>query len=343
MVKETYTCTSCNTPISEDAKFCPNCGEKFTGFEDNNITDSTDEIEMQETNNPFWKKPWVWAATALTLILIVVIFSFLGKAQVKYIGNFDALINNGKVEARFSLMDDSKKPIAGEGIADARVVNKEGETIYTGETKITADKFQTYTLRLTGKDFLAYAWEIPLENIKKSPSQEGTMYLKFHTNNEEFAELNTSIYGLPTYSEDELADINTKNFSKTAIPVNASLSKGNFTVTIKQAGSFNPLSTYDDKKEYFRVDMDVKNTGGKNDYFMPNGLSLIDDRNRQYERDYGGSLDSISDINSRVTKSGYFLFKQIPDDVKQIKLVFELGNDANFNPHKFEFPIALTK
>ena len=269
--------------------------------------------------------------------------SNLRSSNAAYIGNFMAIADENKIEARFSLMDSSKKYVSADGIGQVRIVNSEGETVYTGSINVKKEDFGMYTLILTGEEFLAYVWEIPLTEIKKSTSSSGTMYLKFKTKNAEFEELDTSIWGLPTYSEEELAQLNEEEFSKSAVNVNKKVSKGSFEVTVTRVGFFTPLVTWGDKKEYFRVDMEVKNIGSEKEYFSPSGLAILDNQGNQYEREYGGTLDTFSQIYPGVKKSGYILFEKIPKTSQSIKLVFELGYDENYDPYTFEYNIPLTK
>lgn len=44
-----------------------------------------------------------------------------------------------------------------------------------------------------------------------------------------------------------------------------------------------------------------------------------------------------------VKKSGYILFERLPKTSQNIKLVFELGHDENYDPYTFEYNIPLTK
>jgi len=269
--------------------------------------------------------------------------SNLRSSNAQYIGNFMAIADENKIEARFSLMDGSKKYVSADGIGQVRIVNSDGETVYTGSVNAKKEDFGMYTLILTGEEFLAYVWEIPLNEIKKSTSSSGTMYLKFKTKNAEFEELDTSIWGLPTYSEEELAQLNEEAFSKSSVEVNKKVSKGSFEVTVTKVGFFTPLVTWGDKKEYFRVDVEVKNIGSEKEYFSPSGLAILDNQGNQYETEYGGTLDTFSQIYPGVKKSGYILFEKIPKTSQSIKLVFELGYDENYDPYTFEYNIPLTK
>ncbi len=155
--------------------------------------------------------------------------------------------------------------------------------------------------------------------------------------------MTADIWGLPTYSDEELAELNEQEFSKNAIEVNEKISKGDFEVSIQKVGLFEPMVTYGEPEEYFRVDMEVKNVGDEKEYFSPSGLAILDNQGNQFEKEYGGTLDTFSEIYPNVKKSGYIIFKKIPANTQTIKLVFELGHDANYDAYSYEYNIPLTK
>lgn len=266
----------------------------------------------------------------------------LRSSNAEYISNFIAIVDENTIEARFSLRDRSKEYVPGDGVGEVRIINSNEETVYTGSTNVKKEDFGTYTLILTGEEFLAYVWEIPIDEIKKSTSSSGTIYLKFRTKNGEFEEISDSVWGIPTYSEEELMQLNDDAFLKTAVAINKKLSKGDFEVTVTRVGFFTPLVTWGDEREYFRIDMEVKNIGSEKEYFSPSGLAVLDNRGNQYETEYGGTLDTFSQIYPSVKKSGYILFGRVPKTSQNIKLVFGLGHDGNYDPYSFEYNIPLT-
>ena len=269
--------------------------------------------------------------------------SGLRSSNAKFIGNFMATADEKKIEARFSLLDASKKYVTADGTGTVRIVNSDSKEVYVGTVNVKKEDFGTYTLMLTGEDFEAYVWEIPVAQITKSTSSSGTMYLNFKLKDTEFEEMETDIWGLPTYSEDELSQLNEEEFLKSAISVDKKLSKGSFEVTVTKVGLFTPLVTYGDKETYFRVDMEVKNIGDEKEYFSPSGLAILDNQGNQYESEYGGTLDRFSEIYPNVKKSGYLIFKKIPATSQSIKLIFELGHDESYDPYTFEYNIQLAK
>ena len=139
------------------------------------------------------------------------------------------------------------------------------------------------------------------------------------------------------YTYEQLAE---EEYNQNAVIVNKKIRKGNFEVTVTKAGFFSPYE-FGEKKQYLRIDMEVKNVGSESDYFSPSGMAIIDNQGNQYERTYGGTLDTFSKIYPGVTKKGYILFEGVPTSSTSVKLVFELGYDENFNPYLFEYNINL--
>lgn len=269
-------------------------------------------------------------------------------STARYIGNFAANIRGDAIEARFSLIDNSGRHVAADGIGEVKIVNLEGETIYTGTVDVRKEGYsQLYNLGLN-EVFSAYVWRIPLSEIKKSsPSthSSGTIYLKFKTRNAIFDEISTSIFGLPVYSKDELEQSNEKEFYKYALSVNKKLSEGNFEVTVKRVGFYTPIDTIGNKREYFRIDIEIKNNGDLKENFYISGLALLDNKGNQYDKVSGGTLDvgSFLTIYPGVKKSGYLLFEGLPKTTQSIKLVFDLGHGKNYTPYTFEYNITLPK
>lgn len=268
--------------------------------------------------------------------------SGLRSSNAAFIGNFMATADEKVIEARFSLLDKSKNYVSADGTGTVRIENSDNEEIYSGTVNPKKEDFGTYTLMLTGEEFEAYVWEIPISEIEKSTSSSGTMYLNFGTKDAKFEEMETDIWGLPTYSEEELEELNELEFSKNAIEVNKKISKGDFEVTVQRVGLFEPMVTYGEPEEYFRVDMEVKNIADEKEYFSPSGLAILDNQGNQFEKEYGGTLDTFSEIYPNVKKSGYVIFKKIPANAQTIKLVFELGHDANWDAYTYEYNIPLT-
>ncbi len=278
------------------------------------------------------------------IILIANLIIISGCIQeASYLDDFVAISDENKITARFSLKDDSGVYVKGDGIGQIKIVNSYGDTVYINNINVKKKDFEQYWLYGQNKSILAYAWKIPITDIKKSTSSKGRMYLKFKMKNSEFEEIDTSILGkFPTYSKEEFAQLNDEEFSKSAITVNKNLSTGKFEVTVTKIGFFTPLVESGDKEEYFRVDMIVKNIGNKKERFSPSFI-IFDDIGNQYESTYGGTFDTYSEIYPGVKKIGYVLFKKIPKNSQNIKLFFELGYGDSYQTYDFEFNISHAK
>ena len=226
-------------------------------------------------------------------------------SKAQFIGNFIVLSkDDDNLEARFSLLDGNKNYIVEEGIANFRILDAKKNEIYSKQISVRKDGFGMYTLTLTKEEFMAYVWAIPKKDIKKSNQISGTAYLKFSSGTSSFDELETTVYGLPEYSEQELEQLNEEAYTKNAIAVNQKLSKGDWEITVTNMGFYTPIVTYGDEKEYFRVDLKVKSIANAAEYFSPSGMVILDNAGNQYESGFGGTLRTFSQIYPGITKEG---------------------------------------
>jgi hypothetical protein len=81
--------------------------------------------------------------------------------------------------------------------------------------------------------------------------------------------------------------------------------------------------------------MQVKNISNDTKFFMPFPIAILDDKGHQYENviDFDTWVPAYN-MYSGVTKTGYFLFQDIPVN-ENTKLVFTLDNSINF---EFDIP-----
>ncbi|GAG80611.1 unnamed protein product, partial [marine sediment metagenome] len=122
--------------------------------------------------------------------------------------------------------------------------------------------------------------------------------------------------------------------------IDKKITKGSFSIKVTKVGYFNQY-LYGIFTEYFRVDMIVENVGSETEYFVPDGVVLIDNNNKQYPSLLLGTLYSLITVYSKSKIEGYLLFEDIPKSVTIMKLVFELGWDESFNPYLFQFNLNL--
>jgi len=139
------------------------------------------------------------------------------------------------------------------------------------------------------------------------------------------------------YTYSQLAE---EEYEESSVVINKRISKGIFEITVTRAGFFSPYE-WGSRKQYFRVDMEVRNIGSAADYYSPSGMVIMDNQGNQYEKSYGGSLDTFSQIYPNITKKGYMLFEGIPKTIGSAILAFQLGHDAQYNDYLFEYSIPL--
>jgi len=292
-------------------------------------------------------KSWKIVPMIVLLGLVVIVAGCVGQSSTssntglrtsnaQYIGNFMALLTGDEIDARFSLQDGSKNYVSGDGIGSIRIVNSEGETVYTGTINVKKEDFKTYTLVLTGNEFLAYGWSIPLSTIKNATSSTGTAYFKFTTATGEFNELETSVFGLPTYTTEELNAISEQNFLSSSTTINKQLSNYGLDVTVTKAGRYEYVQ-FGSTTENLRIDLRVKNMLNKKQSFTPNYNSVIICENRQYKAEYGGTFDG-SVIYPNIVVEGYVLFPII--NCTDFNLIVE---DTPSYDNQFSFSIDLSK
>ena len=258
--------------------------------------------------------------------------------------NLFASAKEGEVIRFYFLLEDANgRNTPGDGHVKVEIFDDLNNSLYYKEFDVKASEFVDYQFKLTGQGIgKAYEWRVPISEIKKGVSSFGfgRAVLTFVTPDGKELHAEDTTVQIPTYTEEELTQMAEEEYNKNAITVNKKIRKGNFEVTVTKAGFFSPYE-WGKKKQYFRVDMEVKNVGSESDYFSPSGMAIIDNQGNQYESTFGGTLDTFSKIYPGVTKKGYVLFEEVPTSATSVKLVFELGYDENFNPYLFEYNIDL--
>jgi len=264
-----------------------------------------------------------------------------------YLGEFSIFLDDSDEEnliVRFGFIDEQDNYTYNEGTASLRIVDADKQEVYSSNINTSKTDFKKFTILLTGKNFLAAEYKIPLTQIKKSQSgSTGIAYLAFYAKNgATFEESSTLVYGLPAYSTEELEQLAEEEYKAKTITINQPQSKGNWEVIVISAGFFTS-NAYWEEKEYFRIDFKVENKGTEKEYFSPNSMVLLDNKGNQYEDEYGGTLDTFTEIYPGVSKEGYILFKTIPKDTTSAKLLFELGRDKAYKAYNWEYNLPLIK
>jgi hypothetical protein len=233
--------------------------------------------------------------------------------------------------------------ITADGHVQLEVFDDTNNSLYLKEFDVNASEYVEYQFKLTGQNVgEAYEWRIPTTDIKKGISSIGLgrAVLTFTTVDGKKLTAEDKTIQIPVYTDSELKQMAEEEYAKVAVSLSQKISKGKFEVKVTGAGFFSPYE-WGTKKQYFRIDMEVRNIGNAADYFSPLGMVILDNQGNQYETSYGGSLDTISHIYPNVLKKGYILFEGVPKTLGSAKLTFQLGYDAQFEPYLFEYNIQL--
>jgi len=259
------------------------------------------------------------------------------------INTFSSANEGDMIRFYFLLEDEDGINTQSDGHVKIEIFDDEDNSLYKNEFDVKSSEFVDYQFKLTGTAMgKAYEWRVPKEDIEKGKSTYGfgKAVLTFITSEFNIMSAEDTLVQIPTYSEEELEEMQESDYDDSAVDVNKKISKGSFEVTVIKTGFFDKYE-WGETKQYFRVDMIVKNIGSNSEYFSPSGLAVIDDQGHQYEYTFSGTLDTFSTVYPGVTKNGYILFEDVPITTISIRLVFELGYDSNFNSYVFEYNINL--
>jgi len=250
----------------------------------------------------------------------------------------------GELNRFYFLLEGSDgRNVSSDGHVQLQIFDDSNNSLYLEEFDVKASEYVDYQFKLTGQSIgKAYEWRVPVSDIKKGISTIGwgRAVLTFTTLDGRKLTAEDKTIQIPVYTDDELKQMAEAEYAKGAITLSQKLSKGKFEITVTGAGFFSPYE-WGERKEYFRVDMEVRNIGSEADYFSPSGMVILDNQGNQYEQSYGGSLDTFSQIYPNVTKKGYVLFESVPKTIGSAKLAFQLGYDAQYKPYLFEYDIPL--
>lgn len=240
----------------------------------------------------------------------------------------------------FQVQDERGQRIAANGQVHIKIFDNANNIVYEKIFPVSSSEYQDYQIVLTGQEIgKAYEWKISKDEIKKGVSNFGKATLEFNTQGKTLTSINDYVE-IPTLTKEEMEALNEGQYEKNAIIVNKKVSKGDWEVTVTKAGYYNPLEEYGEQKEYFRVDMVVKSIAHERKYFSPSGMALLDS-GKQYEQEYGGTLDTFAELYPNIIKEGYVLFKPLPKTTKSVKLVFTAGYDEDYKDIQYEYLINL--
>ena len=111
-------------------------------------------------------------------------------------------------------------------------------------------------------------------------------------------------------------------YLQSAIAVQQTITKGDFSITLVKVGHFTHLEydTWGDEVTEFRVDLKVTSIAGEPEYIFESDIVILDNIGNQYNYEYGGTLD-LGEIYPGVTREGYVLFPALNENANRITVI----------------------
>lgn len=260
--------------------------------------------------------------------------------QPSYIGNFRTQTDGDNIVLLFSLYDNNNNFMSASGVAKIRIVSDDGTTVYSENHNINKEDFGTFTQTLTGNQFQGVSFKIAASQIKKSLDNNGKVYLQFTTGGGSFEELESSVYGLPQFTKEEIVAQYENKYLNSSKFLNITERKGYFDVSLMRVGFFKHLKydTFGDEVEEFRADIKVKNIATAENSFSTYDAKMIIGSS-QYDRSYNSKFDS-GDIYPGVIREGYIIFESVPKNVSgEAKIILGSHYDRGYVNYISEFSV----
>ena len=128
------------------------------------------------------------------------------------------------------------------GDVEFQIIDDLETVLYSDDFNVWESEFLDYGYKLTGIPIgKAYEWRLPIEDIDKGFSVigYGTAILSFTNTNGKEITAQTELVKIPTYTEEEIEDINEEEYENSSTSINTKISKGNFEITVTNVGFFN--------------------------------------------------------------------------------------------------------
>lgn len=147
------------------------------------------------------------STSKIVLVLaLLILFGGCGMSdvtkKVEYLGERSIQFDDDRNEIIlfFTFTDKNEKVVKSPATVDIRIVNDEGELVYSTTKGITESDFGTWTNALRGSLTLASIY-IPISSIRKGKSNRGKIHFKvYHEGSFEFGESTLTISDLPYIS-----------------------------------------------------------------------------------------------------------------------------------------------
>lgn len=231
--------------------------------------------------------------------------------------------DDGNYKFLLVLIDDEQREIAASGTLTITIKDKFGNVLYTQSKHIDAEDFKTYRRVLTGAPIFGYSDMIFKDEVKKGFSSSGVVEVVFKTDSGKILKASDETHSLPKMSDEELKRYFENEYLKNATEINKIIKKEGLELTIIRCGWYETLK-FNELKKYFRIDVKVRNYGSEVRKIYASGAKLIDENGRQYDTRWDSEFKG-GEIQPNAFIEGYLLFENVPEDVKEFKLVWKDG------------------
>jgi len=279
---------------------------------------------------PKKRRTGLYIGIALIVVIVIVAIVYLGSlpghisTPAKPIHHIDYFLVSQKddsLQAQFALMSEDLDFISTDGTVQLTISDETtNKTLYTTEFTINKSAFKYYQTYL-GKTVLAYQWSIPLSDVEKCISH-GTAKLTFTATNGKSCSETAEYITLPKYTEEEIIQMYEDMYLESAITVEQTITKGDFSITLVKVGHFTHLKydTSGDEVTQFRIDLEVTSIASESEYIFMSDIIIVDNLNNQYNYKYGGTLE-LGEIYPGVTREGYVLFPALNENTTRITAI----------------------
>jgi hypothetical protein len=203
---------------------------------------------------------------------------------ISNIGRFDVYrIAGNQYQMSMSLLNANNAEISRDGQVSLSIVDSRDSVVYVTSFPITKKDFYDYQ-RNNGTKFFGYSWTFADTEVKRGLGA-GTAKLTFITNDGKSYSATFSGVSIPPLTIDEIRQTYEEEYLKTAIPVNQTIDKEGFKITLVRVGYFNYIDISNYVTRVFRADFIVTNTSGEYKY-SPDHFLIIDDATNQYDQVY---------------------------------------------------------
>lgn len=278
---------------------------------------------------PKKRRTGLYIGIALTVVIVIGAIAYLGSLpghisttpQLHHIDYFLVNQKDDSLQAQFALLSEDLDVISTDGTVQLTISDEEtNKTLYKTEFTIKKSAFKYYQTYF-GKTVLAYQWSIPLSDVEKCISR-GTAKLTFTATNGKSCSETDEYITLPKYTEEEIIQMYEDMYLESAIAVEQTITKGDFSITLVRVGHFTHLKhdTFGDEVTQFRIDLGVTSIASESEYIFTSDIVIVDNLNNQYNYKYEGTL-KLGEIYPGVTREGYVLFPALDENTTRITAI----------------------